>query len=606
MAKIAIPQNSVATNNIQNQADIVIGDAENLKKAFDQYGIDEKTYNNTVLIPALNGDTGANMIGFNSPNLNADNSGDAIEELFQITQTAIPFEEVENARTSSVYGAFVSLKERVDNADVLLSEIFISVNGKNTSEIQNLINSEHLNGIIHFPNNATNLYVLTDTLFIPSDTKIIISKNVTLKLADSINKPIFKNLDPINGNENITIIGGKFDMNVNNQTIKTPCIRFDKLNNSYFENLEILGTKIATYVGEGAWHFQDCNNNVIFNCILKNSGDEGLMIIGVDNKILGGEYSECSQGSGIQGSGNNLFIDGSILKNCNGSSIAVHGKNVKVTNNTIIGGGSDGTSGITLGHTGNPCYDSVISGNTIFNKTGTRGIGINAASYNNVISDNIIENITGISSIGISVAGGSNNNTIKGNRVKTCAIGISPSQKGCIIEGNLVENCTSSGISMFSGENNIIIGNISRNNGLYGIYLDANSKYNTVIGNQAYDDQGSPTQDRGIYLDGPDNIVANNFMWGNTVAQLAYANCEVPGNRLSKTDRLVVSVTLNDAIGTQTITNSNIGVGSRIQIIPTNAGAADRQWFLQSQTAGSCVLNLVNSGSGDTVKLFIS
>jgi hypothetical protein len=81
MPKLTIPQSSAPTNNIQNQADIVIGDASNLKKSFDQYSIDDKDYTNNTLIPSLNGNDGSKRIGHNSVGITADNVADALIEV---------------------------------------------------------------------------------------------------------------------------------------------------------------------------------------------------------------------------------------------------------------------------------------------------------------------------------------------------------------------------------------------------------------------------------------------------------------------------------------------------------------------------------------------
>jgi len=67
MAKKILTQAAYATDNIQNQADQVKGQATALKKAFDQTGIDAKTYTNSTQLVELQSETpndaGANAIG---------------------------------------------------------------------------------------------------------------------------------------------------------------------------------------------------------------------------------------------------------------------------------------------------------------------------------------------------------------------------------------------------------------------------------------------------------------------------------------------------------------------------------------------------------------
>ena len=85
MAKKILSQSTVATNNIQSQPDQVVDQASALKLAFDQFGIDEKQYNNGTLLPELQsetvGDSGSNAIGHGSANITANNVGDALEEI---------------------------------------------------------------------------------------------------------------------------------------------------------------------------------------------------------------------------------------------------------------------------------------------------------------------------------------------------------------------------------------------------------------------------------------------------------------------------------------------------------------------------------------------
>lgn len=88
MAKQNITQGSWATNTIQSFANQVVGQASNLKAAFDKAATDILTYVNNTLIAELNGNTGANKIGMTNPNLAADNVGDGIEEVRAIAVQA--------------------------------------------------------------------------------------------------------------------------------------------------------------------------------------------------------------------------------------------------------------------------------------------------------------------------------------------------------------------------------------------------------------------------------------------------------------------------------------------------------------------------------------
>ena len=82
MAKKILTQSTVATDNIQNQPDQVVNQASTLKKAFDQYGIDSKAYNNNTLLVELQSETlndsGANAIGAEGT-FGTDNVGDELK-----------------------------------------------------------------------------------------------------------------------------------------------------------------------------------------------------------------------------------------------------------------------------------------------------------------------------------------------------------------------------------------------------------------------------------------------------------------------------------------------------------------------------------------------
>ena len=351
-----------------------------------------------------------------------------------------------------------------------------------TAAIQAALN---IGGSIVFSNTVSNTYLISDTLTIGSNTALIFADVATLKMAAATNKKMLINKDATN--TAIAIHGGIFDINEANQTIQTPCIRFDNVDNSYFERVEIKPTHFQAYVGEGAWHFQDCDNNVIRNCTLKGSADEGLYLVGDDNKVLGGEYSDCANGSGIQQGGNRCLIDGVTAKNNTGSSLGLSaGYDSKIINCLVIGGGSIGAQAIRAGHTPSGCYGAILSGNTVRGWLGSIGIGSTAGSIGTIISNNNVEDMTLLSNTGIAAGDNARDTIIIGNRVTNCYTGIGGGQE-CVVTDNLVELCTYNGINIVAAQGSVISNNISRNNGNFGINLDNTSTNNTVSGNQVYD-----------------------------------------------------------------------------------------------------------------------
>lgn len=88
MAKKTLTPAAYATNNIQNQADQVKGQAPALKLAFDQTGIDAKSYTNTSLITELQSETpndaGSNAVG-SEGTFGTNNVGDELKAVKVIT-----------------------------------------------------------------------------------------------------------------------------------------------------------------------------------------------------------------------------------------------------------------------------------------------------------------------------------------------------------------------------------------------------------------------------------------------------------------------------------------------------------------------------------------
>src|SRR6056297_1669985 len=93
MAKKNITQSTYDTNNVQQLEDQVKGQAKTVKETFDKASLDIRTYINTVLIPQLEqttlNDGGSNRIGHNTPDINADNVADGLEELQQAIQDIV-------------------------------------------------------------------------------------------------------------------------------------------------------------------------------------------------------------------------------------------------------------------------------------------------------------------------------------------------------------------------------------------------------------------------------------------------------------------------------------------------------------------------------------
>ena len=156
---------------------------------------------------------------------------------------------------------------------------------------------------------------------------------------------------------------------------------------------------------------------------------------------------------------------------------------------------------------------------------GNMGIIISGISKNLIIN-NYIES-AGV--IGI-YASSTNNSEFKGNIINSATFsGIQMnSAVRYIIRDNIILSSGQHGIDLNTGDYNIIKGNICLNNSQNsgdvwsGIIIRNVCDHNIVIGNHCYDDQGTPTQRRGITeTAGADrNIFMGNIATGNITGQI--------------------------------------------------------------------------------------
>ena len=90
MSKKTIPQATFIDNTIRLLPDQVKDQASQLKADFDYTAIQQKIYNNTVLLVALANEdlnnSGSNTVGHNSTGITANNVGDALEENRQLSE----------------------------------------------------------------------------------------------------------------------------------------------------------------------------------------------------------------------------------------------------------------------------------------------------------------------------------------------------------------------------------------------------------------------------------------------------------------------------------------------------------------------------------------
>jgi parallel beta-helix repeat protein len=374
--------------------------------------------------------------------------------------------------------------------------------------------------------------------------------------------------------------------------------------------MEIMNSKFVAYVGIGAFDLNLSNYNVIENCILHDSGDEGLYLRGcMRNRVIGGEYYNCSNGSGIadgENGSHNEYIGVHSYGNT-GSNFSINSPYSKLTD--CISENGVANNGITLGHPGSPASYSVVSGCTV--KGNTNGIRVLGTSIGVIISDNVVIDNNTTNAIGIGLSDSSKDCIVSDNYLFNNYFGIfiSTATFGNTIKGNIVKNSKVTGITLNATNNTIVSNNLCENNALngtgYGIYISTTSRDNIITGNRCFDSQATKTQQRGVYSDGTKNVISNNILHGNSVVSLtANTGNFLSKNILSSTDDTKVSVTLG--AGTSTVvSNGNIIAVTELSFQPTSANAITRGVYKSAQAAGSVTFTHTSGGAADTIELNI-
>ena len=464
---------------------------------------------------------------------------------------------------------------------------------------------------LFFPQTSANIYRITTTVELPSYIDIVFDPGVAIRVGNGANCSIFTNDDYVGGNSNITILRGIFDSNKANQSADFATLNFDNINNCVFEECVVNGSFTVGYVALGAFHLENSDNCQFINCKLSAAGSEGLYFVDCnDMTVLGGEYYSNTNGSGcaLTGGTRNSWINVFSHDNA-GSQFSINGTFSKVlgctaTNSTVFGG-------IALGDTGHPGDYSIIDSCQIVDCV-VAGIGVQGATQNAIISNNVIfgTQVGGSpNGSGITITDNSSNITVSNN---VCVgndgygIFVSTGINSNVITSNFLRSNTLAGIHLNNSSNCIVDGNTSLNNAASGIFISATSENNVVTNNRCYDTQTPKTQTIGIYSLGNFNQISGNFLSGNLTAGLeAFSAGEtLANNTLSAAAGTLISVTLS--AGTSTVvSNANIQGVTRVSFVLTSAGAASRDVFKSSQSAGSITFTHSSGGASDTIQVII-
>lgn len=344
-------------------------------------------------------------------------------------------------------------------------------------------------------------------------------------------------------------------------------------------------------------------------CTVRECYIENVALIGV---VPGNPYHAISSGS------DNIKIIGNHFYN-NGSGIAaMDGRDIIVSDNTIIGfGGTLGygvypdqgsknwtITGNTIrnyGQVGVFIYsndDTTVTGNTI----GECRVGIalqNFAKFNtisnNVITDsigsgifaqdncqdNIISSntITGASQYGVGLYG-TPKNTVADNIISGCDFsgiavltdGVTYTSHHSTISNNRITDSGGSGLYIDGSDYNQIIGNQVLNSGATwsGIHLN-NASHNMIIDNVAYDDRTPKLQVYGIKTEGTSsyNRIVGNDLTGNLTGPMTpqLSGDIITGNTTSIIGEQYVTPEMFGAKG-DGIANDTAAFASTVSSIP--------------------------------------
>lgn len=258
---------------------------------------------------------------------------------------------------------------------------------------------------------------------------------------------------------------------------------------------------------------QNCDNLTVERCKFYRQNFQAIEFGGGDGLSVLNNYFEALGGNGISpdrydstGDGytdvdyaKNIRIIGNEINGCYDSYVGMHDASYGV----IMGNNFHDTAVTGYGIDMPGCSHITVTGNTV---TGCHS-GIKVHSRNKPYTHNVIKGNTiyGSDEAGISIEEGADFNVIEGNTIKGCRDGIYLYRvDGCSVGGNVITNNTRHGIFLdglgaIGCNNNIIKGNIVTQNSNTGIKGDADSS-------------------------SKHNLIHENFVLGNTVAQIAVSS----------------------------------------------------------------------------------
>lgn len=397
---------------------------------------------------------------------------------------------------------------------------------------------------------------VTGAITIPSYT-ILDLTDAKLTLANSTATHMFINSDTTGGNVQIEIVGGIIDGNKTNQAAVPAdedtrnIIQFTKVNDSsvrkmYIDEASSRAIRFNTCVnctaefntvldtgGEGIQSKDGSDIKIAYNTV-KSTGYSNITTYGTEDAIIEGNYCDdtvSTTTSGINISSVRNKVIGNTVRNPGGACVFLaetgstyDASGVQVVGNILSGSGDNG--GIMAA--GYPLTGAIISNNIIFGNF-DEGIRFSGA-HTNILIDNNLVYLNGGS--GIYVSG-----TVSTSAVATHV--------------KISDNICSNNGTAASANNYDRAGITARGTDTSGV-VDIVIKNNTC-----YDDQGSPTQKYGVYIQNSLNSIVelNNLKNNQTDGILSTTNS---GLRLFENNGYASDTPIATTTGTETHTNKTL------------------------------------------------
>ncbi len=357
----------------------------------------------------------------------------------------------------------------------------------------------------------------------------------------------------------------------------------------------------------------------------------------IQNPTINGNAN--NQGIDVDGMGSieitnssNCYVTGAYIYNCRQYGFFTFGNVVHdgVTNSKIINCGWNGMM-LGSGSNSNQPEQALYATNNEVAYCGD--VGISNAGYLDIIQNNYVHDMNGTTGYnnanwGIAVEGGGNN-TVTGNTMTNCDIGITLNAVDGTLYGpadlntvslNTIKNCNV-GIGVNTNYNNINENDILNSNS--GITVSANSNSNTIVLNNI------EHCNQGIYIQSRYNIVNENqitqydYLGGNANAMVlsGASNNLVSGNILNSSYAVSGAIYLgssdNNQISNNTIVATNMdwyeitveGHGNFVELnqIKGNAGilvnSGSSNTIIQSNNLVQCTWNKI-SDSGIATSIY--